>query len=125
MNILISKTNPNPIYEQIKRQIKQSILQGELTEGDLLPSVRKLAKELKVSVITTRRAYDDLEMNGYIESIVGKGTYVAKQDIKTLRKKQLIKLNEKIKILIEESNLIGLSLGELQALIDEAYKEEK
>ena len=125
MNILISKTNSNPIYEQIKNQIKQSILRGEMMEGDLLPSVRGLAKELKVSVITTRRAYDDLESNGYIVSIVGKGTYVAKQDIEILRKKQLIKLNEKIKALIKESDLIGLSLGELQALIDETYKEEK
>lgn len=124
MNILIAKTNPNPIYEQIKNQIKQSILRGEIMEGDLLPSVRGLAKELKVSVITTRRAYEDLENSGYILSIVGKGTYVAKQDPEILRQKQLLEINENIKKIIAKSKLIGLSLDDLQTLIKESYEEE-
>ena len=121
---MISKTSPNPIYEQIKNQIKQSIICGELTEGELLPSIRVLAKDLKVSIITTKRAYEELERGNYVTSIVGKGTYVAKQDIEIHRQKQLIKIDQNVKTLIYESKLISLDLKDITDLIEKAYKEE-
>ncbi|MFL2072203.1 GntR family transcriptional regulator [Marinilactibacillus psychrotolerans] len=105
-------------------QIKQSILCGELTEGELLPSIRVLAKDLKVSIITTKRAYEELERGNYVTSIVGKGTYVAKQDIEIHRQKQLIKIEKNIRTLIYESKLISLNLKDIQGLIEKAYKEE-
>jgi GntR family transcriptional regulator len=77
MNILIASTSKEPLFQQIKEQIKQHIFSGELKEGDALPSMRALAKDLKVSVITTKRAYEDLENEGYLISSVGKGTFVA------------------------------------------------
>ncbi|MGF3065875.1 GntR family transcriptional regulator [Facklamia sp. P12945] len=125
MNILISKLNPKPIYEQIKEQIIQAILNGDVEEGDLLPSVRGLAKDLKVSVITTKRAYEDLEREGYVTSVVGKGTYIAEQDHDFIRRKYLKRMEALIKNLIEESAMIDLSLEEIKVLVERIYKEGK
>ena len=80
MNIIISNANNEPIYEQIYRQIKSAIISSELKEGDLLPSIRNLAKDLRISVITTKRAYDELEKDGYIYSAIGKGSFVAEKN---------------------------------------------
>ncbi|MBR0375775.1 MAG: GntR family transcriptional regulator, partial [Firmicutes bacterium] len=77
MDIIISNANNSPIYEQIYDQIKSSILSGRLQEGDMLPSIRALAKDLRISVITTKRAYDELEKDGYIHTVAGKGCFVA------------------------------------------------
>ena len=88
MKIIISNSSPYPIYEQISKQILQQILAGELAEGDELPSIRKLALELRISVITTKRAYDDLIAEGFIDSVAGKGTFVAAQNKHLLREKQ-------------------------------------
>ncbi|MGF3112578.1 GntR family transcriptional regulator [Facklamia sp. P9177] len=123
MNILISKLNPKPIYEQIKQQIIQSILNGDVNEGDLLPSVRALAKELKVSVITTKRAYEDLEREGYVTSVVGKGTYIAQQDHDFIRRKYLKRMEELTRKLLEESEMIGLSLEEIKEMVERIFKE--
>ena len=87
MNIIISNTSKEPIYKQIKNQIKQSIFKGELQEGDALPSIRALAKDLHISVITTKRAYEDLEQEGFITSVVGKGSFVAGQNSDLIREK--------------------------------------
>ena len=76
MDIIISNSSGVPIYEQIEEQIKSQIMTGELVEGDALPSMRVLAKELKISIITTKRAYEDLERDGFIESVTGKGSFV-------------------------------------------------
>ncbi|MGX7108031.1 GntR family transcriptional regulator [Facklamia miroungae] len=123
MNILISKLNPKPIYEQIKEQIIQAILNGDVNEGDLLPSVRGLAKDLKISVITTKRAYEDLEREGYVTSVVGKGTYIAQQDRDFIRRKYLKRMEELTKKLLEENQMLGLSLEEIKEMVERIFKE--
>lgn len=124
MNILLSRTTDKPIYEQIKNQIKKSILSGEMVEGESLPSMRKLAKDLEVSVITTKRAYEDLEAEGYVTSLVGKGTFVAKQDLGILKESKVRQIEDNFKILIEDSKMIGLSLEDLHVLLENKFKEE-
>lgn len=89
MNIIISNANTNPIYEQIYIQIKTAIISSQLKEGDLLPSIRNLAKDLRISVITTKRAYDELERDGYIYSVAGKGSYVAPKNTELIRETHL------------------------------------
>ncbi|OUM98319.1 MAG: GntR family transcriptional regulator [Paenibacillaceae bacterium ZCTH02-B3] len=113
MNILISNSSKEPIYEQIKRQIKESILRGELNEGDPLPSIRQLAKDLHISVITTKRAYDDLEHEGFLVTVVGKGTFVAGQNREFLREKRLRWIEEKLAEVVAESKALGVTLPEL------------
>ncbi|MBD7946427.1 GntR family transcriptional regulator, partial [Psychrobacillus sp. Sa2BUA9] len=89
MQIIISNSSKEPIYEQITSQIKSLILAGELQEGAAIPSMRNLAKELQISVITTKRAYEELEKAGFIYSIVGKGSFVAEQNLEVIREKKL------------------------------------
>ncbi len=93
MNIIISNSSDSPIYEQIVNQIKNQIIDDSLKSGDLLPSIRSLAKDLKISVITTKRAYEDLEREGFIEVVPGKGCYVANKNKDFIREEQL-KLSE-------------------------------
>ena len=81
MRIIISNSSGMPIYEQIKEQIKEAILSGEVAEGDMLPSIRQLAKDLKISVITTTRAYNDLQQEGFVTNVQGKGCYVLPQPL--------------------------------------------
>ena len=88
MDIIISNASGKPIYEQIITQIKNQILSGALAEGDALPSIRLLAKELRISVITTKRAYEDLERDGFIETFPGKGSFVARKNLDFLREEQ-------------------------------------
>lgn len=94
MNIIISNSNNQPIYEQIYIQIKSAIISADLKEGDLLPSIRNLAKDLRISVITTKRAYDELEKDGYIYSVAGKGSYVAEKNTEVLREAHLKEIEE-------------------------------
>ena len=89
MKIIIANSSPDPIYEQISRQIKAQIISGELGEGEGLPSIRKLAKELQISVITTKRAYEELEKEGFIDTVSGKGCFVAIQNKEFLREKKM------------------------------------
>ena len=96
MNIVIRNTGDMPIYEQIVVQIKQAIVAGELTEGEALPSMRLLAKELRISVITTKRAYEELERDGFLENVPGKGCFVAPQNKELLREAQLRRVEEKL-----------------------------
>lgn len=125
MRILISNQSKEPIYEQIKNQIKEKILNDELKEGDALPSMRKLAKDLRISLITTKRAYDELENEGFITSFVGKGSFVASQNVELLREKRLNLIEEQLGQVIEESKRANLSLAELIELLEMLYKEEK
>ena len=97
MDIIISNSSGKPIYEQITSQIKSMIISGELKEGDALPSMRLLAKELRISVITTKRAYDDLERDGFIESFTGKGSFVAQKNVEFIREEQLKAAEEHLK----------------------------
>ena len=85
MQITITNTSKEPIYEQISAQIKKLILLGDLKQGDALPSMRQLAKDLRVSIITTKRAYEEMEKDGFINSIVGRGSFVAEQKIETMK----------------------------------------
>ena len=110
MRIVISNSSGIPIYEQIKEGIKSSILSGELQEGEMLPSIRQLAKELKVSVITTTRAYNDLQYEGFVTNVQGKGCYVLAQDNEMLKEQQLREIEECFEKLLWQ--LKGRSLAE-------------
>ncbi|MBU5485649.1 GntR family transcriptional regulator [Clostridium sp. MSJ-11] len=113
MNIIISNSSGEPIYEQITTQIKSLILTGELKEGDNLPSIRNLAQGLRISVITTKRAYEELEKEGFIQTVPGKGSFVAGQNKELLKEKRMRIIEEKLSEVVEESKLIGLSLNEI------------
>ncbi|ERM92924.1 transcriptional regulator [Caldanaerobacter subterraneus subsp. yonseiensis KB-1] len=123
MDIIISNSSEEPIYEQIVRQIKEAILKGELEEGELLPSIRNLAKELQISVITTKRAYDELEKEGFITTIPGKGTYVAAQNKELMREKRLKIVEEKLLEAIIAAKAVNLSLEEIKEMLEILYKE--
>ena len=94
MNIIISNSGDRPIYEQITAQIKAMIMNGQLKEGDALPSMRTLAKELRISVITTKSAYEDLERDGFITTVVGKGSFVKAADTSLVREERLKQIEE-------------------------------
>jgi len=119
LTIIITNSADIPIYEQITRQIKAAVLSGELKEGDVLPSVRGLARELNVSVITTRKAYDCLETEGYTVSMQGKGSYVAPRNMELLREIQLAEIEKKLEEVIASARLAGLTGEDLKELIDE------
>ncbi|GIN13274.1 GntR family transcriptional regulator [Shouchella clausii] len=123
MQIIISNSSKEPIYEQITNQIKSAILSGELSEGTAIPSMRKLAKDLQISVITTKRAYEELEKAGFIYSIVGKGSFVAEQNLEVMREKKLRVIEEQLSTVIANSREIGLSLEDLQELLKILYEE--
>ncbi|AFK85723.1 MULTISPECIES: GntR family transcriptional regulator [Thermoanaerobacterium] len=122
MNIIISNSSDEPIYEQIKRQIKNSILNGELKEGELMPSIRNLAKELMISVITTKRAYEDLEKEGYIVTKPGKGSYVAAQNKEFMREMRLKIVEEKLSEAVEAGKAIDLKLEEMEEMLRLLYE---
>lgn len=113
MNIIISNASGKPIYEQIATQIKNEIIAGKLKEGDSLPSMRVLAKELRISVITTKRAYEELEREGFIISITGKGSFVAEKNLDFVREEELKKMEEYIQKAVEAAKISEISLEEL------------
>ena len=123
MNIIISNRSHEPIYEQISTQIKNMIMRGELGDGDPLPSIRSLARELQISVITTKRAYDDLENEGYITSVPGKGTFVAEQNIELLKETRLRTVEQKLSEAIDLAKSIKLDRAELQEMLKILYEE--
>lgn len=123
MNINISGSSGEPIYEQIIKQIKRHIFNGELNEGDFLPSIRSLAKELNISVITTKRAYEELENEGFICTMPSKGSYVSTKNKKLLKDEQIKIIRNKLLEVIKESNQIGLSLEELNKMLSQLYKQ--
>ena len=125
MRILISNSSPEPIYEQIARQIKAEIIAGRLEEGAPLPSIRALAHDLQVSVITTKRAYDELEAEGFLDSVGGKGTFVAAQNPAFLREKRMKVVEEKLVSALDEARLLGVSLDELTEMLRLLYQEER
>ena len=96
MDIIISNASQQPIYEQIYLQIKNQIIAGMLAEGDALPSIRSLAKDLRISVITTKRAYDELEQEGFIYTVAGKGCFVAEQNTQLIRENHLKQIEAKM-----------------------------
>lgn len=124
MKIDISNGSNEPIYKQIFDQIQLAILQGKLKEGEALPSIRNLAKALKVSVITTKRAYENLEYENYIKTIPGKGSFVAKQNSELIHRKQHLILQDQLLIGIKTAKLLGLTLSEIQEMISLLYRNE-
>ena len=124
MDIIISNSSGKPIYEQITSQIKQKIMQGELKEGDALPSMRLLAKDLHISVITTKRAYEDLERDGFITTVVGKGSFVASTDSEFLREEQLRTAEAHLTQAVLAARLGGIDIEELVEVLRMLYEEE-
>ncbi len=124
MKIIIANSSPDPIYEQITKQIKNQIISGQLVEGEALPSIRKLARELQISVITTKRAYEDLEREGFIDTVTGKGSFVAVQNKEFLREKRMKIVEEKLSGAISEAKMLGISIEELKEMLGILYEEE-
>lgn len=123
MNVIIANSSPEPIYQQIVTQIKNLILKGDLTEGEALPSIRLLAKELQISVITTKRAYEELEREGYLETVGGKGSFVSAQNKELLREKRLRVVEEKVAAAIAAAITAGLEREELLEMFKLLYDE--
>ena len=123
MRIVLSHQSAVPIYEQIKEQIKASVLSGALAENDLLPSIRQLARDLKVSVITTTRAYKDLEYEGFVQTVPGKGCYVKKTDDALVRARFISEAKENLRNAVRLGKLAGLDLAEIHGLLDEVEGE--
>lgn len=122
MDIIISNSGGKPIYEQIVSQVKGLILSGKLREGEALPSMRLLARELRISVITTKRAYEELEREGFLENVPGKGCFVAPQNRELLREAQLRKVEEKLSQAVDEARKGGFPLEELQEMLNLLYQ---
>lgn len=116
MNVIVSNASDKPIYEQIYAQLKSAIIRGELKEGDMLPSIRALAKELRISVITTKRAFDDLERDGFIYSVQGKGSFVAAKNREVVREEHLRQAEEHLASAIDAARQGGISDAELAEL---------
>ena len=123
MEILISNSGQEPIYAQITRQIEQQILSGTLRQGDALPSIRLLAKELRISVITTKRAYDELEKEGFLYAVPGKGFFVAPRNTQLLREANLKTIEEHLAQAIRLSASCGLGKKELEEMLDLLWEE--
>ena len=124
MDIILSNSSGKPIYEQIADQVKSQILSGILAAGDALPSMRVLAKELHISVITTKRAYEELERDGFLENVPGKGCFVAPQNKELLREAQLRRVEEKLSQAVDEARKGGFALSELQEMLNILYQGE-
>ena len=121
MDIILSNTSGKPIYTQIADQVKEQIMTGVLAPGEALPSMRLLARELRISVITTKRAYEELEREGFLENVPGKGCFVAPQNRELLREAQLRRVEERLTQALEEARKGGLSLAELQEMLNILY----
>ena len=124
LHIIISNNSGKPIYEQITQQIKTAILKGELSPGEPLPSMRLLAKELRISVITTKRAYEELERDGFLENVAGKGCFVSAQNPALLRETRLRMAEEHLRRAVEVARQGAISLSELEEMLGLLYEEE-
>ncbi|MCI9572958.1 GntR family transcriptional regulator [uncultured Acetatifactor sp.] len=124
MKILISNTSDSPLYQQIKDQIKDAILKGELAAGDALPSIRAFANDIKVSVLTVRRVYDDLEQEGFVTSQVGIGTFVSAGNVELLRDSRRRVVEQKMQDMIQAAKSLGIGKEELSQMMDILYEEE-
>ena len=124
MDITLTNAASQPIYDQIVSQVKAQILSGKLKEGDALPSLRALAKDLRISVITTKRAYEELEREGFIVSLTGKGSFVAGANTELIREEHLRRLEDHLREAVSLSHLCGLDLDGLTSILSMLYKEE-
>ena len=124
MDIIISNSSGAPLYEQIEEQIKRQIMTGELHEGEALPSMRILAKELKISIITTKRAYEDLERDGFIESVTGKGSFVKGINSDIVKENMMYDIQELLETAVDKAVVGKVSLDELQEMLRLLYEEK-
>ncbi|SHH74392.1 GntR family transcriptional regulator [Clostridium collagenovorans DSM 3089] len=124
MDVIISNSSGKPIYEQITTQIKNLIISGELKEGEMLPSMRALAKELRISVITTKRAYEDLERDGFIETVTGKGSFVAQRNLEFIREEHIKIAEEHLQEAVDVALKSSITLEELQEMLILLYEGE-
>lgn len=124
MDIIISNSSGIPIYEQIEEQIKSQIITGDLLEGDALPSMRVLAKELKISIITTKRAYEDLERDGFIYSIAGKGCFVKGINSEIIKENLMFAIQEILETAVDKAILGKVSYHELEETLSLLYEEK-
>ncbi|MDC1541914.1 GntR family transcriptional regulator [Candidatus Pseudothioglobus singularis] len=124
MQIIISNNSKEPIYKQIYDQVKKQILTGELQAGEALPSMRRLARDLDISVITTKRAYEELEKSGFIYSVVGKGSFVSEQNNEMIMERKRKVIEEQLMAAIQNSKEIGMELGELKEILSMLYEED-
>lgn len=124
MNIAISNKDDRPIYEQITSGIKKMILSGELKEGEMLPSMRALAKDLRISVITTKRAYEELEKEGFIATVAGKGSYIAEQNTEVFKEEKLKIIEQKLAEIWAEASLCGIDADEFKEIVNVICMEE-
>ena len=124
MNIIISNSSNKPIYEQITEQIKNKVVSNELKTGELLPSIRTLAKDLRISVITTKNAYDELEKEGFVETVPGKGTYVANKNVELIKEEQLAKIQDLLDTAVQLAKLSKISEQEVKNMLDMLFMEE-
>ena len=125
MDIIISNTSGVPIYEQIEEQIKSQIMTGSLVAGETLPSMRVLAKELKISIITTKRAYEDLERDGYIESVTGKGSFVKAVNSDIVKENMMFEIQELLDKACDKAVIGKVTRDELKEMIDLLYDEKQ
>ena len=123
MELYISNAGQEPIYAQITRQIKQQILSGKLKEGDALPSIRLLAKELRISVITTKRAYEELEAEGFIVTTPGKGSFVAPQNPELQREEMLKQVEQHLQNAVDAARRGGIGRGEVREMLDLLWED--
>ena len=125
ITIIISQTSSTPIYQQIEDRVRSLIVAGDLNEGDELPSIRALAKDLRVSVITVKRAYDELVSAGFLTSVQGKGCYVSVKNKELFREQRMRIVEEKLDEAATEAKHINMTLEELQTMITIIFEEEK
>lgn len=123
LRIIISNQSELPIYAQIKEQIKEQILNGQIEEGTVLPSIRNLAKEVGVSVITTTRAYNDLEAEGFIATMQGKGSVVLSKNNKIIKEQYLMRIEQGIETAVETAKRIGMTKAEVQNIMDSIWDD--
>ena len=124
MDIIISNAGGQPIYEQICRQIKGAIASGRLKPGEALPSIRALARDLRISVITTKRAYEELERDGFICTVAGKGSFVAQQDLELAKESNLREIEAHLQAAVELGRQIELTVDDLQNILKVLSEEE-
>ena len=123
MKIIISNQSELPIYAQIREQIKEQILNGEIEEGYVLPSIRSLAKDVGVSVITTTRAYNDLEQEGFVATMQGKGSVVLSKNNKIVREQYLVRIEQGIETVVQTAKRIGMTKAEVKNIVDSIWKD--
>ena len=124
MNIIISNSNGIPIFEQIENAIKQAIFSNELKEEDMLPSVRNLAHDLKISFLTVKRAYDELERGGFIKTVQGKGSFVAPKNLELIKEEKLKEIQDYIEKIYTISKISNISEEEVKELFKIIFEEE-